>query len=59
MKLEKTLYTMDDAVFQLRMANEILARAEHSRDSIKALSELMAGPIETLTDCLEKLMDKA
>ena len=59
MRLKKTLYTMDDAVFQLRMANEILARAEHSRDSAKALSELMAGPIETLTDCLEKLMDKA
>jgi hypothetical protein len=58
-KLEKTLYTMDDALFQIRLAHQILAHAEHSRDSTKAISELMADPIEKLTVCLEKLIDKA
>jgi hypothetical protein len=55
----KTLYTMDDALFQLRLAHEILAGAEHSPGSAKALAEQMRSPIETLTVCLEKLIDKA
>jgi hypothetical protein len=54
-----TIDTLDTALFQLRQAREILADAEHSAASAKAIGEVMHAPIETMTDCLEDLLDKA
>ena len=58
MKTRKTLRRMDQALFRLQSAHEILAHARHSERSAKEVAETMAEPLDTLFDCLERLNDK-
>ena len=59
MKTRKTLRRMDQALFELQCALKILAHARHSEESAKAVATTMAGPVDTLFDCLERLNEKA
>lgn len=58
MKIAKTLNTMDDAVFQLLTVRSVISEMVESKDGAILAAELMAKPLDTLADCIEKLMEK-
>ena len=58
MKIAKTLNKMDDAVFQLLTVRSVISEMVESKEGAILAAELMAQPLNTLTDCIERLMEK-